>query len=168
MKKIIILLASILVMSILLAVAIDSEVFVSGGTQVTQPLEAKLGSETYPVTEMAGTTVSAKSFTLYNRFPVPASINAAYSISPSTGLAISLPALPITILPNSSTDVWATYYGAEPGNYTVTYQLSADIDSKAYVNPGSQAVNSSAHVELEFYVPVEVTAPPEEPEESES
>lgn len=152
MKRPLILLISILIISVLVAVGINTEVFMPSGTQVTQPLNAKLGYQTHGlITVDAGSATSVKSFTLYNRFPKPASINVTYMVSPATGLTITLPSLPITILAKNLADVCVTYGGQE-GNYTVTYQISADIID----------VQSKAYVELEFDVLVQVILPPEE------
>jgi hypothetical protein len=150
MKKLVIILLLLLMVSLLFASAYKAQVSTSATAAVTEPQAAKLGYKVPPgqVTLIEGKEKTKLSFILYNRFPLPATVNVSGVVSPSAGLTVA-PLIGITVPPNAC-PIHITYTPTAAGNYTVTYLVVADIISSG----------SHAHVELTIYVPVTVKAKP--------
>lgn len=157
MKKLVILLLLVLVVSSLFADSYKARVSILSGAEVTTPTAAKLGyqlpDEPIPLTE--GEEAERPTFTLYNSLPTPASVTVSVVNKPGT-FTITLPSpqpIPIPIYPPHENDIYITYEATTVGNYTVTYLVVADTVS----------MGSSVHVELTFDVPVTVKPKPPVP-----
>jgi len=154
MKKLLIILLLALLVSVLFTSAYKAQVSMLASVEVTEsPETALLGyaiasTPTVQVCEPS----NCRAFTLYNNFSATAVVDISADSEPA-GLSLTLPSLPITIPAHDQASVRVTYHAGQPGTYTVTYQVSADIDSSAYV-------------ELEFDTSVIGVNPPEETEES--
>jgi hypothetical protein len=154
MKKLVILLLLVLVVSTLFAGTYKAQVSVPSEVAVTEPLLAKFGYELPAggITLTEETAAKVKSFTLYNGFPVDASV-AIGVVSPPAGFTITPPSPPITIPPcppYGPAHIDITYKATTAGSYMVTYLVTADIIS----------AGGSAHVELTFDVLVTVNPKP--------
>jgi hypothetical protein len=154
MKKLVILLLLVLVVSTLFAGTYKAQVSVPSEVAVTEPLLAKFGYELPAggITLTEETAATVKSFTLYNGFPVDASV-AISVVSQPPSFTITPPSPPITIPPYppyDPADIYITYEAAAAGSYTVTYLVTADIIS----------AGGSTHVELTFDVLVTVNPKP--------
>jgi hypothetical protein len=152
MKKLLIILLLALLVSVLFTSAYQAQVSMPVSAEVTEsPETALLG---YAIAHAPTIEVcvpsTCRAFTLYNNFSATAVVDIS-AVSEPAGLSLTLPSLPITIPAHDHANVRVTYHAGQPGTYTVTYQVSADIDS-------------SAHVELEFDTSVIGVSPPEETE----
>ena len=154
MKKLLIILLLALLVSVLFTSAYKAQVSMLASVEVTEsPETALLGYAIAPTPTLEVCESSnCHAFTLYNNFSATAVVDISADSEPA-GLSLTLPSLPITIPAHDQASVRVTYHAGQPGTYTVTYQVSADIDSSAYV-------------ELEFDTSVIGVSPPEETEES--